>query len=793
MARMKNARRTPSLEEGEIQENQTGDDHLPAQRRIDQKPSNLSGAGRKRKSTSAESSPLSDVPPSDSSYWNSETHDKSPPDNAKSGSQAKAGAAVTSSRLKRKSTGVTSAPRPRASPSVSPLPVYEFYAERSSNRNQTRQTPSPKDKTPGGRADASIWINSSPPKRDGAAAACKTPIASPLTPPPLDPVKEKANPPNGKEWKQPQYNSAAAIRSIANIIHDMKLRKSTREDRSSAPSPDNRPGIHPDRQALMARPAPESAHSPAPADSPGRSKKQRVQGVEPDAENAADQPLRPIREAPQRVNNGQAAAPEVIDLGSGSESAESQKDGRPPEVIDLVTRSGDENEGQKGGRSRDGRPSNKAGKKPDVASRRSPPRSIHKNDAGVLLARWDRETTNSAPFRPHASSLARMAKEYKAKKAQDKQKRDAEDLRRQQATDMIADELLPGHIRGAYLGQGGFGTASVWVELDKENNIVDRSVMKYCGPQDPEHPKKFDDPPTEVELLRRLAFRSEHISRLRNYSVSGDRTEYWVIMDFAPFGDLDGFCWDYASKGRNIPELFLWYIFYALVKACIVCRYGTEEPDTYHDSYTDEWSTEIVHCDLKPHNVFVGDKIPYAFDGFFGSYPAPILGDFGCAITARSDSSVQQYGGGTPGFEAPEQHPEAYPNIKHRQVPKLAWTNVWGIGAIMATLIYQADNYQQQFICYDDDGELELRVDDSAVICSDELRDLVSACLRARADERPRLDYLLSHIEENIRVIRKQLIIFGASLDELHLPGDSFAMMNHFRRRLKINYNLDEQ
>lgn len=78
--------------------------------------------------------------------------------------------------------------------------------------------------------------------------------------------------------------------------------------------------------------------------------------------------------------------------------------------------------------------------------------------------------------------------------------------------------------------------------------------MKYCGPEDPDHPKKFDDPPMEVELLMRLAGNSDHISALRNYRVSDDRTEYWVIMDFAPFGDLSGFWWDYAKKGYGDIE-----------------------------------------------------------------------------------------------------------------------------------------------------------------------------------------------------------------------------------------------
>lgn len=98
----------------------------------------------------------------------------------------------------------------------------------------------------------------------------------------------------------------------------------------------------------------------------------------------------------------------------------------------------------------------------------------------------------------------------------------------------------------------------------------------------------------------------------------------------------------------------------------------------------------------------------------------------------------------------------------------------------MATLIYQADNYAQQFICYDENGQLELRVDDSAVTCSRALRDLVSACLGARAEERPRLEYLLSHIERNVQVLRKRLVDYGASSNPLDLPGDRFAVGNHF-------------
>lgn len=489
MARQKNARRTPSLEEGEIRNNQTGNDHLPAQRKIYQQSGNSSGAGRKRKSPSAESSPLPSIPPSENADLYDENENKSPPNSkrrkqppspaaAKSGSQARAGATITSSRPQRTSTKAASTPFAQVPPSASPLPDYEFYEKSSSDSNETKQTPPSTGDRQGRHADDPILIGSSSPRCNGTAAAIRTPVASPLTPPPLDPLKEKANPPNSKGSKQPHYNSAAANSSIANIIHDMRLKKSAREDRSSAPSPDIRPdirpGIHPDRQALMARPASDSAHSPTPADSPARSKKQSVQGAKSDAGTAPDQPRHTIRNAPQGVNNRQGAAPEVIDLGSGSEDSESQKDARPPEMIDLVTRSGDEKAGsQKGGRSRGGRPSGKAGKQPEVALLRNPPRGIEKNAAGVYIADWDKETSTSAPFRPHIHSLTRMAKEYKAKKAQDKQKRDAEGLRRRHETEMTATEYLPGHIIGAELGQGGFGVASVWVKLDKENNIVD--------------------------------------------------------------------------------------------------------------------------------------------------------------------------------------------------------------------------------------------------------------------------------------------------------------------------------
>jgi hypothetical protein len=47
-----------------------------------------------------------------------------------------------------------------------------------------------------------------------------------------------------------------------------------------------------------------------------------------------------------------------------------------------------------------------------------------------------------------------------------------------------------------------------------------------------------------------------------------------------------------------LPEPFIWHCFYALVDACIVMRDGAR------GTKNEDWR-EIIHCDLKPHNVLI--------------------------------------------------------------------------------------------------------------------------------------------------------------------------------------------
>lgn len=213
--------------------------------------------------------------------------------------------------------------------------------------------------------------------------------------------------------------------------------------------------------------------------------------------------------------------------------------------------------------------------------------------------------------------------------------------------------------------------------------------------------------------------------------------------DFSPLIDL-------------VPEPFIWSTFLSLVTAGILMERGSLDKRTADPS----WDC-IVHRDIKAENVFVGP----VGDDPFPVYPQAKLADFGMAIRIPVPDprpARNLYYEGSGGHATPEMHVKlrdtsdgASADQKARQSTK---TNVWGVGIVLYSMM--AGTYGVAG-SHTPGGEewfkwnvLEKReppaFDQSAItFYSEELRNLVMACMRYDVVDRPEFDFLMNEVRRH--------------------------------------------
>lgn len=128
-------------------------------------------------------------------------------------------------------------------------------------------------------------------------------------------------------------------------------------------------------------------------------------------------------------------------------------------------------------------------------------------------------------------------------------------------------------------------------------------------------------------------------------------------------GDLS----EYTPRAGNsgVSEKFLWQCFVQLADAIAFLHYGYNRFAKNPDTPPRNWR-RIVHCDIKPANVFLRRKLTK-------NNPVPdiVLGDFGLATL-----TLETYGGGTDEWIGPE-------------IPLMTKQNdVWGVGAVVHALAH---------------------------------------------------------------------------------------------------------
>jgi serine/threonine protein kinase len=287
--------------------------------------------------------------------------------------------------------------------------------------------------------------------------------------------------------------------------------------------------------------------------------------------------------------------------------------------------------------------------------------------------------------------------------------------------------------------------------------------------------------PYEVDIMRHLtATGQENILRMRGWQVSPENLMYRVSPDlgasllkkfntntskiyieYCPNGDgnklLDHY-WalnvtNQIQNGQQqnicIPEPAIWHIFNSLIKAGLTMQ-GVFMNDNDHVN------AEVVHLDLKPDNIFLGNYPPTDPDdddsSNFAMYPTCKLGDFGMATYRylAERRSTAYIGRGTGGFFTPEQRHQYHgPKRPHLN----AKTNVWGVGITVMALMNlntAAGNLQFRQAATDETDPMLVPDFTPAAIAgySAQLRRLVRECVQYRQDDRPSFTALLEYVRQ---------------------------------------------
>ncbi|KUJ12865.1 kinase-like protein [Mollisia scopiformis] len=322
----------------------------------------------------------------------------------------------------------------------------------------------------------------------------------------------------------------------------------------------------------------------------------------------------------------------------------------------------------------------------------------------------------------------------------------------------FGSELGPGWKGKKILGKGDFGIVSLWEYVGDEAKTpaITQIVVKQTYGKPP------PDPFFENRVMKQLSIgKSKHIVRQYRdaYEAQFARGKSFVgiYLEYCPGGDLTVFLDPLQSlipssklKKDLLLEVDLWAMFFCLASAVAFIARGTEDFNAA-PVLQGLFSTELVHLDIKPDNIFLGNR-----DEDHVRYPILKVGDFGSARSEAKNQTKSEFSkiipdiGGAAGWRAPEYGKEA----KNMRNPRRgACSNIFQIGCIMHALLmlekkypaltksspwqgpFRGNNLQRGQAKYTHGQDLFRQ--QWAALYSNTLRELIMECLMFEPDDRP--------------------------------------------------------
>ncbi|KUJ10905.1 kinase-like protein [Mollisia scopiformis] len=263
-----------------------------------------------------------------------------------------------------------------------------------------------------------------------------------------------------------------------------------------------------------------------------------------------------------------------------------------------------------------------------------------------------------------------------------------------------------------FLGMGCFGVTGLWeyqggslADLCKKKPGITKVVVKmaqvYPSAFDPKSGRTALD---EGEIGRIVTgFNSKHLIRQFGGNRVGDQFSEMedvvrVFLEYCPGGSLHALLKQADSDDpKPIPEIDLWQIFDCLARGVYAMERETEEMNVPGaPAYTGR-DEELMHCDLKPDNVFLGYR-----DNEHSRFPISKIADFGEALFVDSydlqddESGAKYLERGAPAFKPPEEAiNKPFGGWQKSGIPLLharkgTCSNIWQVGAIMNAMILRA-------------------------------------------------------------------------------------------------------
>ena len=160
----------------------------------------------------------------------------------------------------------------------------------------------------------------------------------------------------------------------------------------------------------------------------------------------------------------------------------------------------------------------------------------------------------------------------------------------------------------------------MFVQHDTAGNIVQRMIVKTCSV--PHHgwvqARRWHTDPSdpgakpehmEIKVMEAIAnvLGNHKCVRLQHYTTDRTTFSYRLYMSYHPRGDLSHFATiteDSIYQGNNhIPEPVLRKWFEDLTEASFLMSKGAEPLSDAKDGWK-----KIVHCDIKPQNIFLDNS-----------------------------------------------------------------------------------------------------------------------------------------------------------------------------------------